>query len=165
MIFFNVFTLINFGSIATAAAIIATIRPSLASRTPSLGSDFPDPSLIQVNETWYSFASQGNGLHVQIASSQDFDQWSIIKGVDALPKLPPWVKQDQPDVWAPDVVQIVSSVQIPKVPCHIPTFRLRSSLELWSICFILCRKIILEPSHSLYWFCNFFSYSRAIRSL
>jgi beta-xylosidase len=121
MIFSNVFTLITFGSIANAAAVNATIR---APRTPSLGIDFSDPSLIQVNETWYSFASEGNGVHVQIASSQNFDQWNMLNGVDALPKLPPWVKQVQPDVWAPDVVQIVRSILMPTGPCRIWTRRL-----------------------------------------
>jgi beta-xylosidase len=130
MIFSNVLTLINFGSIAIAAAVNATIRAPLASRTPSLESDFSDPSLIQVNETWYSFASERNGVRVQIASSQNFDQWSILNGVDALPKLPPWVKQDQPDVWAPDVVQIVRTTFIPKGRNRIRKCRLTLQIEL-----------------------------------
>lgn len=47
-------------------------QPSAPLRATSL--NFPDPSLILVDSTWYSFATRtrGNGVHIQIASSEDF---------------------------------------------------------------------------------------------
>jgi beta-xylosidase len=78
--------------------------------TPAIGKDFADPSIIQVDNKWFAFASSGNGVHVQMAASRNFEQWSTIYGVDALSHLPSWVKIDQPDVWAPDVVQTVCTL-------------------------------------------------------
>ncbi|KAL0259194.1 hypothetical protein SLS55_006699 [Diplodia seriata] len=75
---------------------------------PVIGSNFPDPSLIKVGSTWYSFATNSNdgsgSTHVQIAKSSDFNSWTLL-GKDALPNLPGWVNTANPAVWAPDVIQ------------------------------------------------------------
>ena len=89
------------------------ISPSTASPlgkrapAPAIAEDFPDPAIIQVGGTWYAFATQGNGAHVQIATSSDFDRWTRASGKDALPNLPNWVDKSNPAIWAPSVIQNV----------------------------------------------------------
>ncbi|KAK4580235.1 hypothetical protein LTR86_000438 [Recurvomyces mirabilis] len=80
---------------------------------PVITTDFPDPSIIQVDGMWYAFASQSaynyTGVRVQIAASPDFETWSLLTGRDALaggPKLAPWVdgtSATSSAVWAPSV--------------------------------------------------------------
>ncbi|RMY66666.1 hypothetical protein D0863_08272 [Hortaea werneckii] len=78
------------------------------------GANFPvDPSVIQVGNTWYAFATRtiGSSIHIQVAQSTDFNNWSIVKNADgsqkdALPNLPSWVYGASPNTWAPDVIQI-----------------------------------------------------------
>jgi hypothetical protein len=98
-------------SFATFAVISAhphaTKRDSTA--VAAVGSDFPDPAIISVDNTWYSFATSGNGVNIQMSTTKDFHGgWNMWSGYDVLPTLPSWVNAGQPDVWAPDVVQIVS---------------------------------------------------------
>jgi beta-xylosidase len=74
---------------------------------PALAEDFPDPSIVQAGDIWYAFATQGNGVHVQVATSTDFDNWSRLKGQDALPNLPSWVDSKDPSIWAPNIIKNV----------------------------------------------------------
>ncbi|KAH7048298.1 putative endo xylanase [Macrophomina phaseolina] len=90
-------------SIATAVAASSTPKLALNS---VIRSDFPDPSLLQDGDMWYSFGTnQNRDIHVQIATSPDFDTWAVISGKDALPNLPGWVNPSDPAVWAPDVIK------------------------------------------------------------
>ena len=77
-------------------------------------SNFPDPCLLQVNNTWYAFATSTNpAIHIQVASAADITQWSLIEGYDAMPVLPEWaLKKASPQVWAPQVVQKVNHPSI-----------------------------------------------------
>ncbi|KAI9694414.1 MAG: hypothetical protein M1822_000030 [Bathelium mastoideum] len=71
---------------------------------PSLKTPFADPSLIYINNTYYSFATSANGIFgIQIASSTDFKHWQWLKR-DALPKTGNWVNQAKGmgHAWAPD---------------------------------------------------------------
>ncbi|KAK4955564.1 hypothetical protein LTR10_006503 [Elasticomyces elasticus] len=78
------------------------------------GKDFPDPSTIQgADGAWYAFAtrSKGSSVHVQVATSSDFEIWDLIfnedgSQYDILPDLPAWVAPGGGSVWAPDVVQV-----------------------------------------------------------
>ncbi|KAK5702306.1 hypothetical protein LTR17_022420 [Elasticomyces elasticus] len=78
------------------------------------GKDFPDPSTIQgADGAWYAFAtrSKGSSVHVQVATSSDFEIWDLILNEDGsqydiLPDLPAWVAPGGGSVWAPDVVQV-----------------------------------------------------------
>ncbi|KAE9969405.1 hypothetical protein BLS_005359 [Venturia inaequalis] len=75
----------------------------------SIEIDFPDPSIIQVGDTWYSFATNGNGVNVQFSSTKSVQgSWARSAGYDALPTLPAWASATRPEIWAPDVVQIGS---------------------------------------------------------
>ncbi|KAL9081353.1 MAG: hypothetical protein Q9157_000072 [Trypethelium eluteriae] len=68
--------------------------------------NFPDPSIVKVNSTWYAFATTSGGVHIQVATSSDFNNWTLKSGYDALPNLPSWVDQSSPNTWAPDVNQL-----------------------------------------------------------
>lgn len=73
---------------------------------PVITSDFPDPSIIKVGNTWYAFGTQSNfdytDIRVQLATSDDFETWTLT-GNDAMGSLGAWVDQSNPLVWAPDV--------------------------------------------------------------
>ncbi|HXY28304.1 MAG TPA: family 43 glycosylhydrolase, partial [Acidimicrobiales bacterium] len=93
-------------------ALVATVRP-VGAATPSLGdsgwspalpNDFPDPSVLYWNGTYYGFATQsfstGPVTNIQVATSSDGVHWTP-SGIDALPVLPPWAETG--DTWAPSV--------------------------------------------------------------
>lgn len=54
---------------------------------PAIASDFPDPSIIKVNSTWYAFGTQSlhdhREIRVQLATSTDFETWALT-GNDAM---------------------------------------------------------------------------------
>lgn len=84
----------------------------------AIPNNFPDPSIIKVNGTWYSFGThtRSSNVKIQIARSTDFENWSVVKKsdgsqVDALPVLPAWVNQTNYLTWAPDVSQLVRDLQ------------------------------------------------------
>lgn len=79
---------------------------------PVISANFPDPCVIEVNNVWYAFATRtkGTSIHIQIASSTDFDSWTVIND-DALPNLPSWVNSASWNTWAPDVNQLVRYLQ------------------------------------------------------
>ena len=82
-----------------------TVQPVLG------GMNFPDPSMIRINQNlFYAFStnSRYNGVivNVPMAHSTDFQTWTSNGAQDALPNLPAWVDKSNPMVWAPDVVQL-----------------------------------------------------------
>ncbi|TLD39017.1 hypothetical protein E2P81_ATG00004 [Venturia nashicola] len=80
----------------------ATAAPTRRLATTAvITDDFPDPALIKVRNSWYSFGTTNGKNNIQIARSGDFNNWSVL-GKDALPKLPAWASGP---VWAPDVAQ------------------------------------------------------------
>jgi hypothetical protein len=93
---------------ATIAFVAAHPQITKRNVAAAVGSDFPDPAIIFVDNTWYGFATSGNGVHIQLSTTQNFQgQWNMWTNYDVLPTLPSWVDAGQPDVWAPDVVQVV----------------------------------------------------------
>jgi len=76
------------------------------SPVPVISENFPDPSLISTNNTWYAFATNSGQYNVQVAQSSDFITWEYLNQ-DALPDLPAWVDASAPNVWAPDVSERV----------------------------------------------------------
>lgn len=77
---------------------------------PLVSSNFPDPAIIVVDGVSYAFATNNRGVgsdmvHVQVATSQDNQTWSLLEHHDALPDVGAW--QTGARVWAPDVVQVV----------------------------------------------------------
>ncbi|KAJ5104914.1 Glycoside hydrolase family 43 [Penicillium alfredii] len=70
--------------------------------------NFPDPSLRQHNGTWYAFATNPkkkspNTIHLPVATSTDFVNWTLHKGYDALPTMGDWERKE--NHWAPDMIQ------------------------------------------------------------
>lgn len=94
------------------SAIFLTLVSALLGLTASestrvIDADFADPCVIQTSDQYYAFATNGNGVNVQVASSSDFSTWNLMSGTDALPgPFPSWVASS-PAIWAPDVIQRV----------------------------------------------------------
>jgi arabinan endo-1,5-alpha-L-arabinosidase len=89
---------------ATLPAPIAV--PTAASTTPALAfvpvidQDFADPDVIRVGSTYYAYATQGAGYHIQVARSSDLEHWTVLDR-DALPAVGAWARDDE--TWAPGV--------------------------------------------------------------
>lgn len=81
----------------------APVAKRAFSNGPVITSNFPDPAFINVGGTYYAFATSNGAQNVQIATSPDFDTWTVT-GSDALPTIPSW---STGGVWAPDVAQLV----------------------------------------------------------
>jgi beta-xylosidase len=96
------------GSPAQTAAppVTVTPPPPVAPAASSLG-DFPDPFVLAEQGSYYAYATNAQGKHVQLAHSSDLHTWSAQP--DAMPTLAPWVRAASPDVWAPEVIHIGSS--------------------------------------------------------
>lgn len=71
---------------------------------PVIQSDFPDPSILQVGNLFYAYATNAFGKHVQVARSDDLVRWEPLP--DAMPALPAWVDLSNSNVWAAEVIQI-----------------------------------------------------------
>ncbi|KAI9929964.1 hypothetical protein AWENTII_003584 [Aspergillus wentii] len=70
--------------------------------------NFPDPGLLEFNGTWFAFGTNAkksttNKVHVPVATSDNFQNWSILVGHDLLPEVGDW--EINPHHWAPDVIQ------------------------------------------------------------
>lgn len=95
-------------SIRGISLLAASALSVFAAPVRVLNVDFPDPSLIKTDDGWYSFATAGNGVQIQVATSSDFKTWELLKGHDAIPgPFPDWTKKEGPEVWAPDVIKRV----------------------------------------------------------
>lgn len=119
-----------------ALAGLIAIQNIAAAPTLAINMNWPDPSIILVDGTWYSYATADRGLHVQVASADNLEgPWDILP--DAMPTLPGWVVPDNPTgsfVEAPDVVQLV----IYPVVYLLYTVLIASGRRL--ICALLCRQ-------------------------
>jgi hypothetical protein len=74
--------------------------------------NFPDPGLLNHNGTWYAYGTNPHkhdplSIHVPVATSTDFVNWTLHEGYDAMPTLGDW--EVAVNHWAPDVIQRVSS--------------------------------------------------------
>ena len=71
-----------------------------------LKDNFPDPAVFQDGNTWYAFGTNDRpGKNVQVATSPDFEKWSLKAGYEALPHAGAWVDPGNPAVWAPSVIR------------------------------------------------------------
>lgn len=69
---------------------------------PAIDSDFPDPDVLEVDGTYYAYATNGNLDNVRVARSTDLQQWQELP--DAFPELPSWVIPGK--TWAPEVTEV-----------------------------------------------------------
>ncbi|KAJ5099464.1 Glycoside hydrolase family 43 [Penicillium argentinense] len=70
--------------------------------------NFPDPGLIEHNGTWYAFGTNPkkhdpNTIHIPVATSTNFVNWTLHHDYDAMPTIGNWEKEV--NHWAPDVIQ------------------------------------------------------------
>jgi hypothetical protein len=70
--------------------------------TPSYNQDFPDPSVMVVNGSYYAYSTQVQVENVPGTTSPDGIDWTGRKA-DTLPSLPSWVASGH--TWAPSVAQ------------------------------------------------------------
>ena len=73
--------------------------------------NFPDPGLLHHNGTWYAYGTNPRkhdpkSIHVPVAISKDFINWTLKEGYDAMPTLGDW--EVAVNHWAPDVIERVS---------------------------------------------------------
>jgi hypothetical protein len=110
----NFLIMLLVSSVFLTGLVLALAAPphKRQSTGPVIGSNFQDPSIVQLDDgSWVAYAGvNGNpaGINVLVATSTDFSTWSIRNGYDALPVMPSFAASP-PHVWAPDVVQLVCS--------------------------------------------------------
>lgn len=69
---------------------------------PVVDDDFPDPDVLEVDGTYYAYATNGNNRNVRVARSTDLVEWETLP--DAFPRLPSWVIPGK--TWAPEVTML-----------------------------------------------------------
>lgn len=85
----------------TATATLA--GPSFTN--PVYKSDFPDPYVLRVDDTYYAYGTTNGGtVNIRVIKSDDLVNWENLG--DALPALPKWSVLSAGYTWAPGVVQI-----------------------------------------------------------
>jgi beta-xylosidase len=62
--------------------------------------DFPDPFVLEVDGTYYAYATNSSGENVRTLRSDDLVHWE--PGPDAMPALGPWAMTGK--TWAPEVL-------------------------------------------------------------
>jgi beta-xylosidase len=67
---------------------------------PVLDVNFADPGALKVGDTYYAYATEGGGRHIQVSSSTDLVTWE--RPSEALPRLPNWTTGM---TWAPEVAE------------------------------------------------------------
>jgi len=91
------------GTTTSGAQTTPTVPPGHY-ENPVLMSDFADPSVLQVGNVFYAYATNAFGKNVQVARSNDLVHWDVLP--DALPALPSWAAPGGSYVWAPAVIQL-----------------------------------------------------------
>ena len=120
----------------------------------ALNNDFPDPSVIRLNESMYAFGTSAGRSNVQMATRHTSQGgWNLWHSADALPRLPGWVEAKDPQVWAPNIVSLVrhGSTEMYYLVSHLCS----SSSEPNFLCSLLYCSQIKCTTRSLCWYCNF----------
>jgi beta-xylosidase len=81
----------------------ATPVPQSEGPQPVLDRNFPDPDVLEVDGTYFAFATEDDNKNVQVATSTDLRQWELLDQ-DALPELPSWIIPGK--TWAPEVTEV-----------------------------------------------------------
>lgn len=92
-------------TLTLVAGAITTAAAANLSTTPAIASNFPDPSIINADGTWYAYATGDKGNHIQLAQSSNLVNWTVLNQ-DALPNPGNW--SNGASVWTPDVLRLVS---------------------------------------------------------
>jgi hypothetical protein len=95
------------GAVASIGiAAVAAPAAGAANWAPIHAGDFPDPSILQWDGSYYGFATQNfaapsQTINVQVSTSSDGVHWTQLNGVDALPTVGSWAEPGE--TWAPSV--------------------------------------------------------------
>ncbi len=91
------------GATSSGTASPGAASPSAAA--PVLDQDFPDPDVLEVDGTYYAYATQkpGPNQNIQLATSKDLKTWQPFDK-DPLPELPAWATTGR--TWAPEVTKV-----------------------------------------------------------
>jgi beta-xylosidase len=84
----------------------AEASPSAAAgefTNPVLEANFADPFLLEVDGTYYGYATGNLTWNIQVTRSEDLVTWAPTK--EALPKLPLWQPVSKGLTWAPEVIR------------------------------------------------------------
>lgn len=73
-------------------------------QNPVFTSNFPDPFILEVEDTYYAYSTNANGRNVPVYTSIDLVNWEFKR--DSMPALARWVNISRANVWAPEVIQI-----------------------------------------------------------
>jgi beta-xylosidase len=73
-------------------------------QNPIITTNFPDPFILEVEDTYYAYSTNSNSRNVPSATSTDLVNWQI--GRDVMPALARWVNISTPNVWAPEVLRV-----------------------------------------------------------
>ncbi|KAL8850167.1 MAG: hypothetical protein Q9221_004853 [Calogaya cf. arnoldii] len=74
---------------------------------PVITGGFADPSVLKVGNTYYTYATNENGVRCPAARSSNFKDWTPVANNRVLPELPAWAADGKGEsVWGPDVTQI-----------------------------------------------------------
>ncbi|MET9887341.1 family 43 glycosylhydrolase [Streptomyces sp. NPDC006430] len=84
------------------AGVLAAAPAGADVAGPVLDRDFPDPDVVKVGRTYHAYATHGQAVNIQHATSPDLVHWSLV-GSDALPHLGQWAEPTRSLVWAPEV--------------------------------------------------------------
>jgi len=86
----------------SAAPSAETAGSAAAVGRPVIADDFPDPDVLEVDGTYYAYATNYGRTNVRVATSKDLQEWDLQR-TDALPELPGWVIPGK--TWAPEVTR------------------------------------------------------------
>ena len=89
---------------------LAQPKTSYKAAAPVLAIDFPDPALVEAGSAYYAFSTSGNGKNIQVAMSSSFTEpsWHLLDSMNVLPDPGSWANSSGGNIWAPDVLQLVS---------------------------------------------------------
>ena len=144
--------LLSFFQFATSTIPLSYPLPSHWKRDsstngPVLQSNFRDPGWIKSygSNIYVAFSSNNNSadINVPVATSTDFETWTVATGLDALPDAGKWTSGD---VQAPDVIQLVRWET-----SLIEQFTRLMFEGGWNVCHVLRRPIGKQQLDLLYW--------------
>ncbi len=90
------------GTTPTGGATAAPADEPDDGPNPVIDDDFPDPDVLEVDDVYYAYATEGNLRNVRVARSTDLLEWEPLP--DAMPELPSWIIPGK--TWAPEVTEI-----------------------------------------------------------
>jgi beta-xylosidase len=90
--------------VTTALVLVLSFTAPAAaiSTAPVYAGDFPDPSVLLVDNTYWAYSTGSAGRNLQVMSSPDLRSWT--SPVDPIPVLASWARPGL--TWAPDVLLV-----------------------------------------------------------